>query len=1172
MEKRAEETLFFSSFEADESITPVNVPIEKFCLNMKSFSLEPGEGPSEVWCNQPNVGWSGARALRVNGVPAGAGKAKAFSVLFDKLNIKIEKNTVISYMLFPVIAKGSTYDKYDTASHIAIDMRFSDGTFLRGYTIPDVNGNVLSPLGQGMGRTVYANQWNEIRAELGYLHGKTITQILVGFETPKNNDSSLPEFNAYIDDIHIFNPEPKKINDVLDFVNILRGTNSSADYSRGLCIPAVAVPFGFNFWCPSNTDKGDDIYKYQPTGENTKLRHITISHEPSKWIGDRGTWQFMVNTSMNINKIKNGSQISASKRAALFSHNDEIALPNLYRVEFNEGAAAGSALQLTPTCHAASTVFMFKKDVENRNIIFDSVNAPGKIVIGGDKLSFSAYTDHCSGGMKRMYIYGTFNVPVVKHKVFGKQAILNFGSEGRIEMRVATSFISPAQAKHNLILETGRKTFIDLRTEARSKWLDKLNRVKIYGAAKEQLVTFYSCMYRLFLYPNLLSENVGTKAKPEWKYASPYSGSISKANINSGKMYYNNGFWDTYRTVWPALELLAPFETSELLNGIIEHYNVQGQIPRWIAPGGHNCMVGTNSDVIFADAMVKKIDFSVEKAYESAIKNGSAFSENIVNGGRLGNRESIFKGYTTSGIPEGLSWSMESYINDFGIARMADILGDTDNTAYYRNRALQYVNLFSSAKGGWFRGKTYDETMRGRIMNKLDSAAHLSALADSETSRRGYRAKPTFDKRKKSRLKLYSLANAVCNKLPKADIVKKKSEPSVTDEKFDPTVWGGDYTETNAWNMAFSVPHDGQGLINLYGGKDNFVKKLNEFFQADRTSFQIGTYSGMIHEMAEAREIRLGQYGHSNQPSHHIPYMYNYAGRPDRTAEIVRDILKRCYVGSSVGQGYCGDEDNGEMSAWYIFSALGFYPLSPASGTYAIGSPLFEKAVIHLQNGKSLTINAAGNNSKNIYVSAVRLNNKVIHRNYIRHSEIANGGTLDFTMCGEPAKLWGASVYDSVPSITTSNEIPAPLHDLTTPSTVTLAEPPTTRTVGNASYCAGQKLSALFDDHSASYVSLPLKNGKVSLYYHFENPVTVQIYTITSSIHPETAPIRLSLYGYNGKEWILIDRRESVSFKWERYTRPFEIDPVKRSTYSFYRLDMDGAEDTIEIAELEFLG
>lgn len=1170
MTDKSEQTLFFTSFEKDEWALPMSIPVDKFCRNMRAFSLETSSGPKEVWNNLPNVGWSGERCLHVCGTHSSSGSASAMHVLFDSLHLTVDDDTRLSYLIFPVVAKGEFYDKQDTAMHIAVSLRFDDGSYLHDLNLKDKNGSVFTPRGQGEGRTLYANQWNEVEVSLKSVRGKTVTQILIGYEMAENEGGLDLEFNAYIDDLRIYNRPAAPAHDALDYVNILRGTNDNGNYSRGLTVPAVSVPFGAQFWCPANTDNGDEIYKYQPNGEFKKLRHITVSHEPSKWIGDRGTWQFMVNTSFNIDAVNKASRISASSRASLFSHKDETAKPDFYRVLFRKGAAGGSAMEFTPTSHALSVQFRFSRNATHHNVIFDSVNAPGKIVIGADNRSFSCYTDHCSGGMKRMYVYGTFNIPINKYKIFGKSAILNFGTETTVEMRVATSFISPSQAKHNLMLETSGKSHSALRARAHRLWLDKLNRIEIEGATEEQLITFYSCMYRLFLYPNLLSENVGSNEEPDWKYASPYSSSVKKASVKSGKLYYNNGFWDTYRTVWPALALLAPSIDSELLTGFTEHYNDCGWVPRWIAPGGHNCMVGTNSDTVFAEAMIKNISFPHNKAYESAIKNGSVFPENLVNGGRKGIEQSIFKGYTTSKICEGLSWSMEGYINDFGIARMADALGDGDASFYYRNRSLQYAALFSKFKGGWFRGKTYSETRRSRAANRLDSLTQTLSLGNWEASKRGIKKKYTHEKYDNSRQRLYSAVNKLCDALPKADKELTHADFNQIDT-FDPTVWGGDYTETNAWNMAFSVPHDGKGLINLYGGNSEFIKKLDEFFSYDRTDLKVGSYGRIIHEMAEAREIRLGQYGHSNQPSHHIPYMYNYAGKPSRTAEIVRDVLRRCYVGSSIGQGYCGDEDNGEMSAWYIFSALGFYPLSPASGTYTIGSPLFRKATIHLENGADLVLNAPENNDKNIYVRNLRLNGQIVSRNFLRHSEIARGGVIEFVM-GDTPSNWGTDEYDCPPCVTTTNEAPNPVYDLTTPDTVTLSEPPTVHTVGNSAYCAGKKLNALFDDHSQTFVRLPLTNGRVSLYYHFDKDVTLQMYTLTSSNRNESAPIRMTLYGFDGNTWIELDHRDSVYFKWKRYTKPFLVLPENRGTYKFYRLDMDGAEDYIELSEVELLG
>ena len=200
-----------------------------------------------------------------------------------------------------------------------------------------------------------------------------------------------------------------------------------------------------------------------------------------------------------------------------------------------------------------------------------------------------------------------------------------------------------------------------------------------------------------------------------------------------------------------------------------------------------------------------------------------------------------------------------------------------------------------------------------------------------------------------------------------------KGDWRVPSDKFDPRIWGYDYTETNGWGYAFTAPQDSRGLANLYGGRDGLGKKLDTYFSTPETAAPefAGSYGGVIHEMTEARDVRMGMYGHSNQVAHHAAYMYDAAAQPWKTQEKVREVLSRLYTGSEIGQGYHGDEDNGEQSAWYLFSSLGFYPLVMGSGEYAIGSPLFTKMTVHLEGGKDLVIKAPKNSAKNVYVQGL---------------------------------------------------------------------------------------------------------------------------------------------------------------------------------------------------------
>ena len=402
-----------------------------------------------------------------------------------------------------------------------------------------------------------------------------------------------------------------------------------------------------------------------------------------------------------------------------------------------------------------------------------------------------------------------------------------------------------------------------------------------------------------------------------------------------GKVYVNNGFWDTYRTTWSAYSLLTPKMAGELVDGFVQQYRDGGWIARWSSPGYANLMTGTSSDAAFADAFVKGVPgLKARDTYDAAVKNatvappGDPWNPSI---GRKGQIVAPFLGYTPSRVSEGVSWALEGDINDFGIANMAQKLAAETSSPAQKRRLQEEREYFLS------RSQNY--------VNMFDPAIRFFQGRDASG--------------------------------------RWKSSPP----DYDPLVWGHehDYTETDGWNFAFHTPHDGQGLANLYGGRDALAHKLDTFFSTPETANFPGSYGGTIHEMIEARDVRMGQWGFSNQVSHHIPYMYDYAGQPAKAQEKVREVLRRLYLGSEIGQGYGGDEDNGETSAWYLFSALGFYPLQVGSENYVIGSPLFKKATVHLENGRDLVVKAPDNSARNVYVQGLKLNGAAYDRSYISH-------------------------------------------------------------------------------------------------------------------------------------------------------------------------------------------
>ncbi|GAB2497391.1 hypothetical protein GCM10027084_08200 [Pseudoxanthomonas sangjuensis] len=1102
---------FWSSFEAGE---PQPGEAEGTQAAGTRIDLRVADGPDAAYTARTRVGFTGVHSLEYAGKSDGGA---ASAELFD-VDIPVTAATELSYRVFPRFNDDLRYP----GTFVAIDLLFTDGTRLSGLGARDQHGFVLSPRGQGDSKSLYTNQWNHKQSRIGDVAaGKTIDRILVAYQGP----SGAADFRGWLDDIRIADaPAAAPSKRPSDHVLTTRGTNSSGAFSRGNNIPATAMPHGFNFWAPV-TDAGSLSWFYEYARRNDaqnlpRLEALALSHETSPWMGDRQTFQVMPS-------IASGEPgVDRKDRAATFRHENETARAHYYGVRLDNGIVA----EIAPTDHAAMFRFTFPGD--DASLVFDNVDDRGGLFLSPDRGELTGYTDTRSGlsnGAGRMFVYAKFDRPVTASGMLvgsdgGKDARprnnagyfrFDAGKRRTVTMRIATSLISVDQAKHNLALEISDKDgFDDVRERAQRAWDDKLGVIEVEGATPDQLTTLYSNLYRLFLYPNSAHENTGSNAAPAWKHAVQSSASNdipagttetrTGAAVADGKVYVNNGFWDTYRTVWAAQSLLAPRQATEMVNGFLQHYRDGGWVPRWSSPGYANLMTGTSSDASFADAYVKGVPgLDTAALYAAAIRNAAVAPPND-NIGRKGMDVAPFIGYTPSSVGEGVSWALEGYINDYGIANMLAAMAKDpaatiprmrleEESAYYRNRALDYVRMFDPAIG-FFQGRAADGKWK-------------SAAAD-----------------------------------------------------YRPEVWGHDhdYTETNGWGFAFLVPHDGQGLANLYGGRDALARKLDEYFATPETAGHPGSYGGVIHEMVEARDVRLGQWGFSNQVAHHVPWMYLYAGRPWRTQEIVREVLARMYVGSEIGQGYPGDEDNGESSAWWLFAALGFYPLQMGSENLVIGSPLFTKATVHLQNGKELVISAPGNSRDRVYVAGVSVNGKPWDSTAIPHRLLARGGRIEFKMSSKPA-AWGGDADASAlpPSLTAGPTIPVPLADLTGAGRGTAS-------AGNA------KADALFDDTSRTEAVFP---GTTTVAYAFGKPgAEVRFYTLTSGStggHPTAWTLEGS---DDGKAWKEVDRRAGENFEWRRYTRPFRLASPAR--YRQYRLVVTASSDARQssLAEIELLG
>ncbi len=1033
-------------------------------------------GPAGSPTAKSHAGFTGKRALRYAGNHKADGRAWSYNKVFD-VNTAVRGDTELSYKIFPSLPET---DLQYPATNVSVDLAFTDGTYLSDLRAVDSHGGLLTPQGQGAAKRLYVNQWNNVASRIGTVAaGKTVDRILVAYDSPKGPG----KFQGWIDDVRLAPKAPeKRYAHLSDYASTVRGTNSSGSFSRGNTFPATAVPHGFNFWTPvTNADSKSWLYEYSRANNADNLPVVeafAASHEPSPWMGDRQTFQVLPQA------LAGAPVTDRDKRALPFRHENETARPHYYGVTFENGLKA----EMTPTDHAAMMRFTYPGD--DASVIFDNVTKEGGLTLDPATRSFTGYSDVKSGlstGATRLFVYGVFDAPVTDSGADGVTGHLRFdaGKDRTVNLRLATSLISVDQAKKNLADELPASSrFERVEDRAQDAWDDVLERVEVEGANRDQLTTLYSSLYRLYLYPNSGFENTGTKSRPKHQYASPFSAMTGPdtpthtgAKIVDGKVYVNNGFWDTYRTTWPAYSFLTPKKAGELVDGFVQQYKDGGWISRWSSPGYADLMTGTSSDVAFADAYVKGVNFDAEAAYDAALKNASVVppSSGV---GRKGMETSPFLGYASTETHEGLSWSLEGYLNDYGLAKMGQALYKKTKKAryqeeseYFLNRARNYVTLFDS-KAGFFQGRDL------------------------------------------------------------------KGDWRVPSDTYDPRVWGYDYTETNGWGYAFTAPQDSRGLANLYGGRSALGKKLDTYFSTPETASPefVGSYGSVIHEMTEARDVRMGMYGHSNQVAHHVTYMYNAASQPWKTQEKVREVLSRLYTGSEIGQGYHGDEDNGEQSAWYLFSALGFYPLVMGSGEYAIGSPQFTKVTVRMDNGRKLVVKAPKNSAKNIYVQGLKVNGKTWNSTALPHETIARGGTLEFAMGPKPS-AWGSGKNAAPVSITQDDKAPEPRHDLIK------AEGP------------------LFDNSSATSaqvrsVELPVASKTRAVQY-----------TLTSAARA-TAPAGWVLQGSDdGTTWRDLDKRSGQSFAWDKQTRAFTV--AQPGSYAKYRLVATGSGT---LAEVELIG
>lgn len=723
-------------------------------------------------------------------------------------------------------------------------------------------------------------------------------------------------------------PKQKKQSEpisYIDYINPLMGTDSKFDLSNGNTYPAIAVTWGMNFWTPQTNKMGDGwAYQYH----TDKIRGFKQTHQPSPWINDYGAFALM--------PVTGQLKIKEEERASWFSHKAEIAKPNYYKVYL---ADYDTSVEITPTNRAAQFRFTFP-ETENAYVLLDAYFKNSMVKILPKERKIIGYSCNNSGGVPenfRNYFVLVFDKDFQTYDTWGDDwkllhsdqsqaqhagAIIGFRTQKgeKVNVKVASSFISLEQAELNLLREIGNDTFEQTQQKALHLWEKELAKIQVLDNNIDNLRTFYSCLYRVLLFPRTFYE---INEKEEIVHYSPYNG-----KIEAGYMFTDNGFWDTFRAVFPLFNLSYPEMNQQFMKGLVNTYKESGWLPEWASPGHRDCMIGSNSASIIADAFLKgNIEQNdAEILLEAMLKNATQNEGRPVKSvGREGVNYYNSLGYVpyNVGINENVARTLEYAYADFCIARMAEKMGKKNIADKYYQQSLRYKNVFDD-QTGWMRGKNADGSFQ----------------------------------------------------MP-----------------FNPLKWGDAFTEGNSLHYTWSVFHDINGLINLMGGKEKFEKKIDEVFNMPPL-YDDSYYGFTIHEIREMQIMDMGNYAHGNQPIQHLIYLYNYAGKPQKAQAKIREVMKKLYA--STPDGYCGDEDNGQTSAWYVFSALGFYPVTPASDVYVLGNPIFEEVKLQLPNNKEFIIKNTEKTKGNIFVKDIFVNGKKWESYELPYKIFTENGRLDF--------------------------------------------------------------------------------------------------------------------------------------------------------------------------------
>ena len=714
--------------------------------------------------------------------------------------------------------------------------------------------------------------------------------------------------------------------DAVQWVNPYIGAGDGK-IGYGGTMPFVTPPFGMTNWTAQTRQNRLSVVSYKY--EDTVIQGFMGTHQPAIWMGDYG----YVTLVPQVGELATAPEA----RQMSFSHEDEVARPDYYKVEMTAKGGSRLKAEMTATERCVYMRFHFPQGTAGRVLV--EASRPG--VAGEAKVDAARYeitgfnpdrTDRNLGPFALPNFKGYFVVQFRQHwekaETYGMngtnrrgayaefaQAPSEYGAA--IEVRVGTSFLSVEQARENLRREIPTWDFDAVQKKLRAAWNEKLNRVSVDGATDDERKMIYTALYHALLYPRVFSE-----------YGRYYS--AFDDTIHNGESYTAYSIWDTFRAENSMLTLMAPERVPGMITALLQNYKEGGWMPKWPNPSYTNIMIGTHADSLVAEALVKGFTgFDRQTAWAAVYKDAMTPPDGDTTRRWLDREQhtpyearaglTYYKelGFIpTDKTDEAASRTIEDSYDDWCVAQVAKVLGKQKDYEFFLKRSLNERHLFNPALG-LMNGKTSDGKW-APIGGERDNPGNRSVSG---------------------------------------------------------------WTEGDAWVYTWGAFHDLAGLVDMMGGADKYNAKLDQHFSG-------------------------GHNKHSNEPSHHYGYLYDYSGEPWKTQAKVREIAKAEYANAP--SGIDGDDDCGQMSSWLLFTAMGFYPVNPASAEYMIGSPMFGKMSMKLGNGKTFTVLAKNNGAGNVYIQSATLNGKALNEPVIRYSDIMQGSRLEFVMGAQPSK-WGSS-------------------------------------------------------------------------------------------------------------------------------------------------------------------